>query len=75
MEDDSVVHSRCCYIQHMALEINQKYAEVCMVWSRVSNAADMSRAVKIVIFPESMDIILEFKYNCLGGMKFAMARQ
>ena len=31
-----------------------------MVWSRVSNAADMSRAVRIVIFPESMVSMMSF---------------
>ena len=31
-----------------------------MVWSRVSNAADMSRAVRIVIFPESIVSMMSF---------------
>ena len=31
-----------------------------MVWLRVSNAADMSRAVRIVIFPESMVSMMSF---------------
>ena len=34
-----------------------------MAWSRVSNAADMSRAARIVIFPESIvfhDVVREF---------------
>ena len=31
-----------------------------VVWSRVSNAADMSRVVRIVIFPESMVSMISF---------------
>ena len=44
------------------------------VWLRVSNAADKSRAVRIVICPESMVIIREFEQTGLGGMKFAIGR-
>ena len=47
-----------------------------MVWSRVSIAADMSRAVRIVIFLVNgcHDVICEFEQSSLSRMEFAIGR-
>ena len=47
-----------------------------MVWSRVSNKADMSRAVRIVIFPVNgfHEVICEFEQSSLIRMEFAIGR-
>ena len=47
-----------------------------VLWSRISNAADMSRAVRIVIFPESMVSMMSFvsEQSSLGRVEFAIGR-